>query len=142
MRDFDARDGHFLAGLIEAEGCFQLSPANGGANWLSGFALALRDDESELLVEMHELTGLGALRSVPACGTSKPQVLWSIQRRSDCQELAELLARFPLRGRKRLEAELWTTGVRALRDSPHPVDLPQIADEIRSLKRYVNSLPT
>jgi hypothetical protein len=142
MAALRARDGHFLAGFVEAEGCFQLTAINGGANWICGFDLALRDDDADLLVEMHEITGLGALRTKPARETSKPQVLWSIQRRSECRDLADLLERFPLRGRKRLEVEVWRAALLALDRSPRDVALPRLAAEIRSLKRYVNPTAT
>src|SRR3954452_4254461 len=98
MGALQAHDGHFLAGLIDAEGCFQLRAVNGGANWSCDLSLALRDDDAKLLVELHELTGLGTLKNVPARATSRPQVSWSIQRRPECQKLAGLLERFPLRG--------------------------------------------
>src|SRR4051812_36956376 len=102
MGALEPQDRHFLAGLIDAEGCFRLLSTNGGANWACTFSLALRDDDAQLLVALHELTGFGTLRNVPAAGTSRPQVVWSIERRPECQDLADLLEQFPLRGRKRL----------------------------------------
>lgn len=137
-----AQDGHFVAGFIDAEGCFRIRANNGGAAWACTFGLALRDDDADLLVELQTLTGLGHLRLVPARGTSMPQVLWTIQRRSDCLRLAEILEQFPLRGRKRMEAETWTRAVRELNRDPNPERLPQLASEIRSLKRYVNPVST
>src|SRR4051812_21475476 len=107
MGPLEPHDGHFLAGLIDAEACFRLPSTNGGANWACTFSLALRDDDGQLLVELHDLTRLGTLRNVPAAGTSRPQVVWSIERRPECEELADLLEQFPLRGRKRLETEIW-----------------------------------
>src|SRR3954447_20445743 len=131
MSDILSRDGHFLAGFIEAEGCFQITANNGGAAWACVFTLGLRDDDAELLVELHALTGLGHLRPKPAFGTSMPQILWTIQRRSDCLRLAEILEQFPLRGRKSMEAEVWTRAVRELEHNPNPAGLPQLASEIR-----------
>lgn len=137
-RQISSPDGHFLAGLVDAEGCFQITPNNGGTAWRCWFTLALRDDDAEVLVELHELTGLGHLQRTPARGTSRPQITWMIQRRSDCLRLAEILERFPLRNRKRAEAEIWARAIRELDQEPRPAALPQLASEIRSLKRYVN----
>jgi hypothetical protein len=132
MRALRADDGHFLAGLIDAEGCFQVRTTNGGISWLCSFNLALRDDDAELVAHLQELTGLGRLARIPAKGTSRPQASWSIHGRSDSLQLSELLDRFPLRGRKRREGELWSAAVRALSSSPRPASLPLLAAQIRS----------
>jgi LAGLIDADG DNA endonuclease family protein len=137
--DLESADGHFLAGFIDAEGCFQIVANNGRQNWSCLFTLALRDDDAELLVDLQRLTGLGALTRQSARGTSRPQVLWSIQRHSECRRLAELLERFPSRGHKRHEAAIWAEAVGELEACPRPERLPRLAVEIRSLKRYVNS---
>jgi len=134
----ESTDGHFLAGFIDAEGCFQIRANNGAQSWRCVFTLALRDDDAEILVELQRLTGLGALTQLPAPGTSRPQVVWSIQSWPDCARLAELLERFPLRGHKRREAAVWAEAVRELGECPRPDHLPRLAAEIRSLKRYVN----
>src|SRR5438270_396084 len=57
-----------------------------------------------------------------------------------CLRLADLMERHPLRGplrgRKRLEARIWSDAVRALAENPRPPRLPKDAAEIRLLKRY------
>jgi hypothetical protein len=136
-----AQDGHFLAGFIEAEGCFQITANNGGTSWCCSFGLAVRDDDAELLVELQSLTGLGNLRRKPGYGTSKPQVTWQIDSWREAWRLAQLLQEFPLRGRKRQEAEVWTRALRELDGTPCPKRLPQLAADLRSLKRYVNPPP-
>jgi hypothetical protein len=138
MRGINDQDGHFLAGFIDAEGCFQITANNGGTAWVCALTLSQRDDDADLLVDLQARTGLGHLRHTPARHTSMPQITWRIQRRRDCLCLAELLERFPLRGRKRMEAEMWTRAVRELDRSSCPERLPQFASELRSLKRYVN----
>jgi hypothetical protein len=136
------RDGHFLAGFIDAEGCFQITANNGGTSWRCGFTLALRDDDAELLVDLQRLTGLGHLTRAPARGTSMPQALWSIDSRREALQLAELLEQFPLRGRKRREADVWSEAARDLERNPRAERLSRLAADIRSLKRYVNLEPT
>jgi LAGLIDADG endonuclease len=133
------RDGHFLAGFVDAEGSFRLRPNNGGASWSCGFTLVVRDDDGELLLDLRELTGLGNVSSLPAARTSKPQAVWSIDSRFECLWLAELLEQFPLRGRKRRELAVWAEAVREI-DRGRPSDrLPLLAGQLRSLKRYDNS---
>lgn len=133
------RDGNFLAGFVEAEGSFQLRPNNGGASWACRFALAVRDDDAELLLELRDLTGLGNVSGIPARRTSKPQALWLIESRVECLRLAELLERFPLRGRKGRELAVWTEAARETDRDSRSEALPQLASELRSLRRYVNS---
>src|SRR3954453_7417317 len=86
-------DGHFLAGFIEAEGCFEIRQNNGGVNWSCVFTLVQRDDD---------------------------------------------LDAFPLRGRKRRELAVWAAAARQLNRTVPAADLPQLAADLRALKRYVN----
>ena len=106
-------DGHALAGLLDAEGSFAIRRQNGGRNWLCSMSMALRDDDAGLIVKLRALTGLGTIRRKPARATSKPQAVWSVTSGLECLRLAEILERFPLRGRKRLEVQEWIRGVRA-----------------------------
>jgi hypothetical protein len=133
-----ARDGHFLAGFIEAEGSFAVRPNNGGESWQCSMSLSLRDDDAELLADLARLTGLGVLSAVPARATSKPQFLWKITSQPECQRLSELIELYPLRGRKRAEAAVWSRAVRALREGPRTPELPLAHRELRSLRRYVD----
>src|SRR4051812_5208842 len=131
-------DGHFLAGFIEAEGCFEIRQNNGGVNWSCVFTLVQRDDDTELLLQLCELTGLGSVGKVRATGNSKPQGVWSIRGQRDCLGLAQLLDAFPLRGRKRRELAVWAAAARQLNRTVPAAGLPQLAADLRVLKRYVN----
>jgi hypothetical protein len=123
---------------VDAEGCFQIRPLNGGANWSCVFGIAVRDDDTELLLDLREMTGLGNVTRVAAVRNSKPQVLWSIETRAECLWLAELLEQFPLRGRKRRELAVWAEAVRALDRGAWDRVLPQLVGQLRALRRYVN----
>jgi hypothetical protein len=101
-------------------------------------SLSLRDDDAELLADLARLTGLGVLSAVPARATSKPQFLWKITSQPECQRLSELIELYPLRGRKRAEAAVWSRAVRALREGPRTPELPLAHRELRSLRRYVD----
>src|SRR5215212_1189929 len=58
-------DAHRLAGLLDAESHFAVS-SNNRAGWRCYCAVALRDDDRELLQESHQRLGLGHLTQVPA----------------------------------------------------------------------------
>jgi hypothetical protein len=137
-RPLSAAEGHFLAGLIDAESSFTITPNNGGQNWSCSITVNLRDDDADVLVELQRLTGLGRLYAIPGRRTSRPQVAWRIQSRLECHRLATLLERFPLRGRKRLELAVWKRALHELTEDPRSPALPNLAAEIRALRRYVN----
>ena len=70
----DDVDGHALAGFIEAEGSFNISPNNRGTTWQCAMTLTQRADEADTLVDIARVTGIGRLHAVPAQRTSRPQV--------------------------------------------------------------------
>jgi hypothetical protein len=129
------REGHALAGFLDAEACFSISPNNGGRNWLCSVATRIRRDDASVVDRFRDLTGLGTITAVPARATSRPQVLWAINSRLECLRLAELLEQFKMRGRKRKDAGIWTEAVRAL-DKGHLDQLPSLASQIREGRAY------
>jgi hypothetical protein len=133
-------DAGFLAGFIEAEGSLAISPANGAQNWRCSFGLWQRDDDSALLIDLQEKTGLGSLSPIGAQGNSHPQTVWSIDSRAECLRLVEIIERHPLCGRKRLEFEVWAEALRTIEcnEEPQAQVIPPVAAEIRELRRYVN----
>jgi hypothetical protein len=137
-RPLGPADAHFVAGLIDAEGCFQIRPAHGGQRWECSLKVAVRNDDAALLRDVHRITGLGGVTQRRTSGSSRPQVQWHVESRLECVRLAELLVRHPLRGRKRLEAQVWSEAVVALAETTNPPLLPRLATEIRRLRRYVN----
>jgi hypothetical protein len=100
-------NAHTLAGLLDAESHLAITPNNGGAGWRCECSVNLRDDDQEILANYRYQLGLGHLVSLPARNGSRPQVLWKIGSKYECQVLAELLDAHPLRGRKRREYEIW-----------------------------------
>jgi hypothetical protein len=137
-------DGHALAGFIEAEGSFVIAPNNGGRSWLCAMTLNQRADDADMLLDIVRVTGLGRLHAVPARRTSRPQVVWSVCSKLECRELAQLLRRYPLRGRKRREFALWAAAVNRWSQSMHGSNrtadglLRASAEELRRLRRYVD----
>jgi hypothetical protein len=130
-------DGHALAGFLDAEAHFAIGRNNGGRNWRCSLHVVLRDDDAGVLYEFRRLTGMGTITAIPAYRTSKPQCVWSISSGLECLRMAQLLERFPLRGRKGREADVWIEAVRASegRDSPD-VDMATLWKRIRDLRRY------
>jgi hypothetical protein len=104
-------DLDWLAGFIEAEGCFQINRRNRGTSYGCELAIQLRDDDQRLLRELASELALGRLRPVRPRGTSKPQMLWSINRWTDCEMLVEVLDNHPLYGRKRAQYDIWRKAV-------------------------------
>jgi hypothetical protein len=131
-------DGGFLSGLIEAEGSFSIAPNNGGQNWRFGLTVAMRDDDAPVLTDLHAKTRLGHFVKVRARGNSKPQVAWTIESRTECLRLTEILQDHPLYGRKSLEVEVWAHALHELERGADDSALPQAASDIRRLRRYGN----
>jgi hypothetical protein len=73
--------------------------------------VALRDDDRDILVSYRNRLGLGHLTPIAARNGSRPQVVWKIGSKLECQLLAQLLDAHPLRARKRREYELWREAV-------------------------------
>jgi hypothetical protein len=107
-------------------------------------SLNQRADDADLLCDIVRVTGLGRLYAVPARRTSRPQVVWSVASKLECRELARLLQRYPLRGRKRREFAVWSTAVdrwsQSLHGSTGSADgfMSAAAAELRALRRYVD----
>jgi hypothetical protein len=131
-------EGSMLAGFLEGEVHLGIRELNGGQS-LSCFAQTnVRDDDAEILEWLVALAGIGSLRRVPARRTSKPQVQWLITTRADCAELATVLARFPFRGRKRRELEVWSAAVTAWsgQGDTRRAALRAMTAELRALRAY------
>jgi LAGLIDADG endonuclease len=144
-----AADGHAFAGLVDAEGCFQIRPNNGGRSWSCFMTLAVRLDDAGMLVDLCRVTGLGRIRMKAAQGSSRPQACWTVASKRECAELARLLRSFPLRARKRLDFEIWSAAVDRWSTSAYTADagaafdreMARAAAALRRVRRYVKSPP-
>ena len=104
-------EAHTLAGLLDAESHLAIAPNNGGATWRCECSVNLRDDDQDVLVSYRDKLGLGHLTSVAARNGSRPQVLWRVGSKLECQVLIDVLDAHPLRGRKGREYEIWREAV-------------------------------
>jgi hypothetical protein len=108
----DDATGHWLAGLIDGEGCFRVHTQKGGDYYAPSFALKLRDDDAPILHEIVALTGIGRIaRDSSRSGNSKPCAIWRVDSRASTEALAALLDRFPLRTRKARDYAVWRRAI-------------------------------
>lgn len=144
--------GHWLAGLIDGEGCFRVQ-RNGArrgarhATYVPVFGLKLRDDDASVLAQIAEQTGIGHLdRDIARTGGSKPCLRWTVDTRADCAQLVEILDRFPLRTRKAADYVIWRRAVVEWTTKPRgdrwhgPRDwsvLSALRDELVAARAYV-----
>jgi LAGLIDADG endonuclease len=143
------RDGHALAGFVDAEGCFQIRPNNGGRTWSCTMSLAVRLDDADLVTDLRRVTGLGRVHTKRAHGTSRPQACWSVASKRECAELTAILRDFPLRARKRRDFGIWARGVDRWVAQPYDAraghafhaQMAHDAAALRLVRRYVNSPP-
>ena len=106
-----AEDGHRLAGLLDAECHLGISP-NNRDGWRCFCAVALRDDDRSILQVARDRLGLGHLNAKRARNGSRPQVVWIVDSKVECEALADLLVLHPFRGRKLREYEIWREAVK------------------------------
>ena len=113
--ELDPAFGNWLAGFIDGEGCFCIrSHTNQGYNrttyYSCQFSVALRADDSPILWEICERTGIGAIDA--KCRTNaNPKTVWRVNRKADCATLIEILDRFSLRAKKARDYALWRQAV-------------------------------
>lgn len=113
----DQAFGNWLAGFIDGEGCFFIAATKRTRTDTSIyhtyrpiFSLAVRDDDTAVVLEAKERTGIGSHHFyVPTSG--KRVIRWMIQSHSDCLELRRLLTLYPLRAKKRNDFTVWSRAV-------------------------------
>lgn len=126
--------GHWLAGLIDGEGCFTITPNRPG--FVCRLALSLRQDDAAVLEEIVSRVGLGHLiRAKTGGGNRRPQVQWRVQKKQECLVLCRVLDAFPLRAKKRNDYAVWREAVKLMNAMP-PVGAgrPQEWSRIAALK--------
>jgi hypothetical protein len=128
----------FVAGFLEAEGHFTVTPTNAGQSYSCIASVAARDDDAELIVALRDRAGVGCLSRRPGVRTSRPQIIWTIAARAECSTLAELLARNPPIGRKAAICRSSCEAVDIWRN-PAPgraLHLQRVREELRAAAAY------
>jgi LAGLIDADG DNA endonuclease family protein len=134
-------DGHRLAGLLEAEGHLAVSPNNRNG-WRCYCAVALRDDDGQVLKHARDRLGLGHLAAIPARNGSRPQLQWTVESKIECAALVDLLDAHPLRGRKLEQYEIWREAVDLCASRPYRLlpdarlRLGSLATALRKARAY------
>ncbi len=108
-------DCHWLAGLIDGEGCFTVAyngpPRKAGGRYFQPrLALGVRADDDLGIREIQARTGIGHVRTSKAMERS-PVVTWSVESKADCLALVHILDRTRLRLKKGRDYELWRAAV-------------------------------
>lgn len=131
--------GHWLAGLIDGEGCFGIYASNahkGHDDWRLTFQLQLRDDDEPVLREIHGRLLIGSVwRQVPnRPWDAKPTLTWGVYSRAHCKALAAILDRFPLRTKKARDYAIWRAAPAV---SPwRRAELARLRDELVAGRAY------
>jgi hypothetical protein len=108
----DRDSGHWLAGLIDGEGCFRVHCEKRGTYYACHFTLKLRDDDTPILERIVTDTGIGHLKvDANRSGNSKPCMVWVVQSRAECLKLVTLLDEYPLRSKKARDYAIWREAV-------------------------------
>ena len=142
-RNLDPAFGHWLAGLIDGEGCFTVSRQSHGYG--ARFRLSLRDDDAAILKEIHVRLGLGTLgrRERSRRVNAKPCLEWTVESRPDAEELVEILDRYPLRSKKAADYTVWKRAVKVSSAMPYRTrakrdwgPLIELKQQLESVRQY------
>ena len=119
----DPSFGHWLAGFIDGEATFIIRRLNGGKNLGCLFNLILREDEREIISEIHSALGVGivSLRQPQASASrgSKPGIGLRIETKDGCKRLVDVLDAFPLRAKKARDYAIWREAVLVWQGAVH-----------------------
>jgi DNA modification methylase len=111
----DAGFGYWLAGLIDGEGHFAIKAHSRGSH-APAFALKMRKDERGTLEVIRRHLGVGTIRDEER--EPHPTSSWVVQDKAGCQRLVDLLDKYPLRAKKRMDYALWREAVCEWTDRP------------------------
>jgi hypothetical protein len=101
----DAGFAYWLSGLIDGEGHFAIKAHTRGSH-APGFTLKLRADEEGTVRLIHRTLRIGIV-SFENRGDANPMVKWCVQDKEGCQRLVDLLDKYPLRAKKRVDYTTW-----------------------------------
>lgn len=104
--------GHYLAGLVDGEGCFTISPNRPG--FACRLSLSLREDDAAILHVIRERTRVGKILTRPPQTSEvkrRAQTVWRVQKKAECQTIVAIFDRFPLRAKKARDYSVWREAV-------------------------------
>lgn len=104
----DAGFAYWLSGLIDGEGHFAIKAHSRGTH-APAFTLKMRADEEGALRIIQRHLGIGSIGFEPR--EPNPMVKWTVQDKAGCQRLVDLLDKYPLRAKKRMDYATWREAV-------------------------------
>jgi len=126
----------FFSGFATAEAHVGITV--NGARYLPCFQIAVRDDDFPLLEELQRrLEGIGRLYRATRPG-SHPSVAWMVRDIRGLRHLVDVFDRFPLRGRKRREFDIWRSAISEYTksDSRSAERLLELRRELLAVRAY------
>lgn len=104
----DAAFAYWLAGLIDGEGCFTIKAHTRGTH-APAFSLHMRADEEGTLRLIERTLRIGSITH--SAREPHPMVRWTVQDKAGCGRLVDLLDKYPLRAKKRIDYATWREAV-------------------------------
>lgn len=112
--------GHWFAGFVDGEGCFQISVAFNGRNGPSYrclFDITLRFDDAPILEEARRRIGVGSINYFQPTGRrSARAVRWHVKNKDEALFLTRLFDMYPLRAKKAKDYAIWREAVLSWHD--------------------------
>ncbi|QNN98904.1 DNA methylase [Mycobacterium phage Mova] len=105
----DAGFAYWLAGLIDGEGCFTIKAHTRGTHAPS-FAIKLRADDIAVLEHARRTLGAGTV-TIERRTEGNDMARWVVGDKVGCQRLVDLLDKYPLRAKKRIDYWTWREAV-------------------------------
>jgi len=140
--------GYRFAGYVDGEGHFAITrntkPRTGTVSYGVGFAMHVRADDRAVIERYRkELGDMGRFYEVAeqmrSTGyTSRPTVMWQVNRKRDCLTLVSLFETYTLWTKKAIDFHIWAKATRYM-NGPKPEGWAPMArwfDEIRAVRVY------
>lgn len=121
----DKLPGDYIAGFIDGEGCFYLTYRSEIKQnrpgkptyyrWLPYFAMTLREDDVQILEKIKNTLGCGNIYFLKKDSKRGRQAYFGIQNIDDLYNIVmPFFKKYHLRAKKRLDFELWCSGLKIL----------------------------
>lgn len=132
-------DNDWFSGFADGEGCFSWILTKGKISPM--FALAVRADDSELILDIAKEFG-GSVNWLSKDGSpSKPQIALRVLRKSELSFLKSYFEKFPLRSKKKRDFDVWARMVDLFvesRQGSGSDQMKKLCFELRSGRVYVS----
>lgn len=129
--------GHWLAGFVDGEGCFDINVQNSGRSIRCRLQIRLRDDDAAMLSTIRDTLGVGVVKATPdPRPTRYNQATWTVSGIADIiHVIIPLFEKYPLRAKKAKDFRLWARAARLIHSKAHLT--PDGREEVLALKRQM-----